>query len=998
MLLQNYFEDPQVMSVNTLPRRSYFIPYESQEAAQELDRSKSTYYESLNGDWDFKYFENVRLIEEEYWLESKSNMIDEYDTIPVPSVWQLHGYDQIQYTNVTYPIPFNPPLVPYDNPAGLYRRTFELGEEDLDKDLHLNFEGVDSAFYVWVNDHFIGYGTISHSNNEFDISQAVKVGKNHLAILVVKWSYGTYFEDADKFRYSGIFRDVYLLKRAKKRLNDFRVHQKFSSDYRQAQLLVDIEGQGIDQVSYSVYNPQRELISQGNTRLRDGIKVDIDQVQLWNSEEPRLYQLLMTVEEEVYIQEIGFREVKIEGTQFLVNGKPIKFSGVNHHDTNPNTGATVTLDQQRRDLELMKQLNFNAIRTAHYPKTAEFYELCNRLGFYVISEADIECHGVVELVGVGGYENYNMMINDPIYTDTFINRMEASMIPFLNYSSIVIWSGGNESGFGLNFEATGRRAREIDSSRPLHYEGWWHRDRQREDNDETYVDMYSRMYPSLDEIDELYLNSDSPINKPFILCEYIHAMGNGPGDIEDYYNHLYHREEYIGGFVWEWADHAVNIHRGTEKEPAYRYGGDHGEYPHDGNFCMDGIVYPDRTLSTGALDYRQVYRPVRLGKADFAKGCFEFINQLFFANLKNKVLLAIEYYDRTGNLSHKRSSITLEAEPSQKYQLQLENLNLDELSFLRFVYYDKQNGYELGFDVATYTTPQFQPLHKNDNASITYKESLANYAVSVGGNRYVFNKGTGALEQISIEEDDLLNSPGQWTIWRAPTDNDRKIKKEWYFANYHKTQIRITNSSIDSHEDCITIFFKGAMNSVSRQNIIHMNITWQIYGDGQVTLDLDGAHNLAFPFLPRFGLMLPLKKDYQKVDYLGLGPYENYPDRYNNVYRAFFSQSIDELYEPYIRPQENGARGKVSYLSVKGQGKMKDITITSEEEFSFNLSEFSTEQLTTVAHRDELVKEESVYLHIDGDQSGIGSNSCGPELLDRYRLEDKVVLRIRFSF
>ncbi|MGO4937976.1 glycoside hydrolase family 2 TIM barrel-domain containing protein [Fundicoccus sp. Sow4_H7] len=988
MLLTNYFEDLKTLHVNTLARRNYYVPFSSFEAAKTtLNRRESDLYTDLNGSWDFHYFENVRLIDQEYWLPEISQKL-EFDQIPVPSGWQLHGYGQIQYTNTEYPIPYDPPFVPYDNPAGLYKRTLDISSLEEGVDYHLNFEGVDSAFYVWVNDQFIGYSQISHSNQEFDITAALKEGSNQLTVLVVQWSDGTYYEDQDKFRYSGIYRDVYLVKRQAQRLNHFNVTPDVAEDLTQASIQINIlAAQDVETVKVSLFDPNGSLVEEREIATSGIAEFTIDQPLLWNAEQPHLYLLVIQAGDEFYRQEVGLRKVEIKDKQLFINHHSIKLVGVNHHDTNPNTGATVTLADQIYDLEQMKLYNFNSIRTAHYPKTAEFYELTDRMGFYVMSEADVETHGVVDLYGVGGNANYNMMADDPEFSEGFVDRMDASIVPFYNYSSIIMWSAGNESGYGIGIENMLRHARELDPNRPLHYEAYWYRDRSIDFNDE-FIDMYSRMYPSVAEIEDLYFKDG--IDRPFILCEYIHAMGNGPGDIKEYYDYMMTKDEFIGAFVWEWADHAVNLNRGTDKEAVYRYGGDHGEYPHAGNFCMDGLVYPDRKPHTAVLEHRQIFRRVLLTEANTDTMEFTFKSLYDFVHAKEKVTLEVEFYDEKGYLVETTAISDFDIEPTRQSTIKVD-LPSDETASLRFVTRMTNaadyTGAELGFDQVILKEFESDILEANDTKEVKVEETLSDFVVHVGDDHVSFSKRNGAISQINRGGQDLLTQAGSWTIWRAPIDNDRNIRREWHKANYDRAVTRIHEFSSNETKDGHQLTFKGVINSVSRQNIVDFEAKWTVSSNGIINLDLNGHVNPIMPFLPRFALLLPLSKDFDHVHYYGNGPFESYEDKRYASYLAAFDGVVADFYEPYVTPQENGSHNLVKELSLGNN--QTTLAFAGEDTFSFNVSNYSTEQLTNVPHRDKLEVEDTTYLHLDVKQSGLGSNACGPQLAEEFRFNDE---------
>ena len=527
LLLNEYHEDISKLHVNMMKRRSYYIPFvDTNEALTVKDRNKQNNFFSLNGKWKFNYFNSLQLIKE----INDINEINFPTTMEVPSVWQVNGYDYNQYTNVKYPIPYNPPFVPKDNPCAVYQKEFDFKISPEKYDYNINFEGVDSCFYFWINGTFVGYSQISHSISEFDITPLLVNGKNTITVLVLKWCDGTYFEDQDKFRMSGIFRDVYILKRAKSRILDYKVIPTINVLDKEGKISVEILSTiGNPNIKYTLINPNNDKISSGNIE-NNNLQIDIKDIELWSAESPSLYTLLLETENEVIKERIGMREVKIENAVLKINNVPIKLKGVNHHDSSPTKGYVVAYDDLILDLKLMKECNINSIRASHYPKSPIFYELCDEYGFYVMNEADIETHGVVELYGKGYLDNYNMIADDKTYENVIIDRIDSSIVPFKNRSCIFMWSLGNESGFGVNFESGAKYAKELDTTRPVHYEGAYYASKERK-NDFSNLDVISRMYPSLEEIEDYFKNG---IDKPFILCEYAHAMGNGPGGLIEY--------------------------------------------------------------------------------------------------------------------------------------------------------------------------------------------------------------------------------------------------------------------------------------------------------------------------------------------------------------------------------------------------------------------------------------------------------------------------------
>ena len=626
LLLNEYHENLSIHHVNMMQRRSYYIPFiDATEAINIKDRTNQFNFFSLNGKWDFNYFPSLQLIKDFNHI----NEINLSDSIDVPSVWQMKGYDYNQYTNVKYPIPYNPPFVPTDNPCAIYKKEFDFNIDSEKQDYHINFEGIDSCFYFWINDKFVGYSQISHSISEFDISNYLVNGKNTITVLVLKWCDGTYFEDQDKFRMSGIFRDVYILTRSKSRINDFKLTTSVNVLSNEGVINLEIlETVGNPNISYTLLEPNNTVISSGNI-IENNLQINISNAQLWDAENPNLYTLLLQTETEVIKEKVGLREIKIENSILKINDVPIKIKGVNHHDSDPFKGYAITYDDLIVDLKLMKENNINSIRTSHYPKAPIFYELCDEYGFYVMSEADIETHGVVELYGLGYLDNYNMIADDVIYKESIIDRIDSSIVPFKNKSCIFMWSLGNESGYGINFETGAKYAKDLDSSRPIHYEAAHYANKQRT-NDFSNLDVISRMYPSVEEIKAYF---EKGIDKPFVLCEYAHAMGNSPGDLTKYDELIQKHDEFIGGYIWEWCDHALFMKNCKNGKKAYGYGGDFGERNHDGNFCMDGLVYPDRTPHTGLLEYKNINRPIRALSFDEANNKVKLKNMLDFKNI-----------------------------------------------------------------------------------------------------------------------------------------------------------------------------------------------------------------------------------------------------------------------------------------------------------------------------------------------------------------------------
>ena len=977
LLLNEYHENLSIHHVNMMQRRSYYIPFiDATEAINIKDRTNQFNFFSLNGKWDFNYFPSLQLIKDFNHI----NEINLSDSIDVPSVWQMKGYDYNQYTNVKYPIPYNPPFVPTDNPCAIYKKEFDFNIDSEKQDYHINFEGVDSCFYFWINDKFVGYSQISHSISEFDISNYLVNGKNTITVLVLKWCDGTYFEDQDKFRMSGIFRDVYILTRSKSRINDFKLTTSVNVLSNEGVINLEILATvGNPNISYTLLEPNNTVISSGNI-IENNLQINISNAQLWDAENPNLYTLLLQTETEVIKEKVGLREIKIENSILKINDVPIKIKGVNHHDSDPFKGYAITYDDLIVDLKLMKENNINSIRTSHYPKAPIFYELCDEYGFYVMSEADIETHGVVELYGLGYLDNYNMIADDVIYKESIIDRIDSSIVPFKNKSCIFMWSLGNESGYGINFETGAKYAKDLDSSRPIHYEAAHYANKQRT-NDFSNLDVISRMYASVEEIKAYF---EKGIDKPFVLCEYAHAMGNSPGDLTKYDELIQKHDEFIGGYVWEWCDHALFMKNCKNGKKAYGYGGDFGERNHDGNFCMDGLVYPDRTPHTGLLEYKNINRPIRALNFDEANNKVKLRNMLDFKNI-NEFLNVTYKIHANGELISSQHLVIDSLKPKEEKWFDLNVPNIPNgICTILFEYNVKQDeslykkDMNLGHD-------QFII---NEGNNLSYIKECANKIdISNSNFNLTYNKNTATFEYIKLYEKVFLNAPMDFLIWRAPTDNDRNIKNTWIEAGFDQISTRVYTNEIKEYEDKLKIISNLCLIPPYREKVLDLTVTWSIYSSGLINCNIAATKNMVTPFLPRFGVQLKLNKSYENVNYFGFGPYESYLDKNLSCYLGNFNSTVSEMHEDYIKPQENGSHHFCRNISINNEHEK--IQVFSENDFAFNASHYSVNQLTTVNHNFELNEEDATYLIIDYKQSGIGSNSCGPELDQRYQLNEK---------
>ncbi|GEP84797.1 beta-D-galactosidase [Staphylococcus piscifermentans] len=987
------------LHVNTLTYTNHFVPCHNTDEAdanpKDLEKACVT---PLNGTWSFDFYEDVEAFEQA--LHHKGD-----GELTVPGVWNLKGYDQIQYVNIKYPIPFDPPNVPADNPCGYYQRNFELATlyPEQDHQYVLNFEGVSSAYYVWVNGQFAGYSQVSHSISRFDITDLVAEGPNTIAVLVVKYSDGTYFEDQDMFRHSGIFRDVYITERPARRIEDFKLDTTLNTSENTGQIHIDIRKQtGNPAISYALFNPKGTLVEKET--LEEQATISIDAPDLWTAETPSLYTLHLITAEEIIVQKVGIREVKIKDQQLWINNQSVKLRGVNYHDSDPITGYAVSEERLIEDLTLMKEANFNAIRTAHYPKSPRFYELTNQYGFYVMSEADLETHGVVMLYGDENTEDFNLIANNPKYEAPILDRVTASIVQLQNYSSIIMWSLGNESGYGQNMKKAAKLAHQLDATRPIHYESAFYAEG---GEDFSKLDVISRMYPSPSEIKKRYL-TNKKMTQPFILCEYAHAMGNSPGGLKAYHELMEKYPAFIGAFVWEWCDHAI-ADGFKNGQYCFRYGGDSGESLHGGNFCVDGIVSPDRIPHDGFYEFQEVHRPLVLKK--YKKLKWTVRNQLDFLNLADYITVHAQFTTRYGE----SKTVPLEINDLKPHEesvinftplLKENDLHFDALSDIKLFYYAKQDRgllkaeTYLGHDQVVY---QRQAVNKvaakagmiTGQTSLKICDNIA--AIKIKDWEYHFDTEKASLNFVSHHNIPLLTAPTQITIWRAPTDNDMYVSQKWKKMGYSDSSIRRYGFTINEEEDKVTLIFDLALYSVHVPRILNIRLSWEIYSDGHIDVSMKAARNLRMPSLPRIGMVWSLPKECEAVRYYGNGPFSSYSDKNLASYLGWFNTTVDDNFRPHIRPQEDGSHNNTTLLNL--YSKHQAVGFISDEPFSFNVKHYSDQQMTTTAHHDELVKEPYTFVHIDAAQSGIGTNSCGPKLPKRYQInQESYELNYRVDF
>lgn len=938
------FENLKKLGENREKQRAYYIPYDTLEGALSGEKEKSAYYKLLNGDWNFKFYKRDIDVPEKIDEVVFDNIID------VPSNWQTRGYEKPGYTNVNYPHPIDPPYVPDDNPCGVYSVDFTLDKMWSERETYIVFEGVASCVYLYINGKYVGFSQGSHLQAEFDISKYVKEGKNTISAKVLKWCFGSYLEDQDFFRLSGIFRDVYLLSREKNHIKDIEIK-------------ADTKNIFVSAKNYEIYDGTKKI---------DEIK----RPKLWNAEKPHLYTVVIKGKTEYIPIKVGMREISFSRRhELLINGQSVKLKGVNHHDTHPKNGYYLTDDELKDELVKMKQLNINTVRMSHYPPTPEFLNMCDEMGFYVIDETDIECHGFCTRDG-GRYRTYDVddydgwLCNRPDWKDAHLDRMERMVERDKNHPCIIMWSTGNESGHGPNHVEMIKWTRNRDNTRLIHCE-----DASRK-GDDSNVDVHSGMYYSF-EACEKYLNGKKN-KKPLFLCEYAHAMGNGPGDVHDYMELIYKYPKFIGGCIWEWADH-THIENGVQK-----YGGDFGELTHDNNFCCDGLVFSDRSFKAGSLNakYSYQYFDTKLsGDKLIIKNLYDFTNLNEY-----KLVLKLAIDGKT--IDKKEYRINLKPHKEGEIDMPFDVPKNCNLGAYLNVYLMDKNLYEVGF-VQHKLNCSIKRI-KCGKPLTSFKEDKEKIYIDGNGFNYVFNKHYGNFESFVKDGKEQLADVVKLTTWRAPTDNDRKIRYKWglyednvWGENMNKLFSKVYSAKIASNK----IIVKGALAGVARIPFFNYETTYEFFEDGCVRVMLCGKIKDAVDFyLPRLGYEFtsPVKND--KFTYYAMGDSENYCDMHYHAKVGMFKSSADKEYVNYIYPQEHGNHTKAKMLEMEN-----GLKFFTDGEFEFNVSSYTSENLTYAMHTDEIKKNGKTNIRIDYKVSGIGSNSCGPTLSEKYQLNEKVI-------
>lgn len=1033
------YENPAVVGVNREQPRASFLPCPDRESALRSDYLESPWKLSLNGKWRFKLVENPDSVPDNFYEPEFGD--ENWDLIEVPSNWQLLGYDIPIYLNVRYPFPPNPPYVPQDwNPTGLYRRSFTLDCDLTGKRVFLCFEGVNSAFYVWVNGHYVGFSKDSRLPAEFDITPYVQRGVNVVAVKVLRWSDGSYLEDQDMWRLSGIYRDVYVYIAPETRVRDFFVKTLFDEKYVDADLDVLVKIRNYSSIEKRNVELEVELLdSDGKPVFPQPLKQKVDTLKpgeekylglrervqsprKWSAEDPYLYTLLITLKDEggnvleVIREFVGFRQVEVKDGQLLLNGVPILLKGVNRHEHDPVVGHAVSKDVMEKDVLLMKSYNFNAVRTSHYPNHPYWYHLCDKYGLYVIDEANIECHG---LANFRHLPLRNEPANNPEWTPAFMDRVIRMVERDKNHACVIMWSLGNESGYGFNHDAAAEWIRNYDRTRVIHYEGATHAMWAL-----GYVpkctDVIGVMYPTLEFLD--WLATELQDARPVVMTEYAHAMGNSLGNFKEYWDLVLKRRRLIGGFIWDWVDQGILKEEGGVKY--FAYGGDFGEKDHDGNFCINGIVFPDRTPQPAVWECKKVQQPVEAEPVDLEIGEVRIVNRFDFLRLDEAVEILWEVRADGKTLQEGRVE-TPPLEPGRRaqlgtrftvqggvvripYRLPEPKPGTEYWLFLRYKlkrdFPWARKGFEIGWSQfkLPVKAPESAPLRVSDMPELSLEEGERSIRVVGKDFELVFDKSSASFT-LSREGKPLVKGFNPLEVWRAPTDNDEggwmaRMSVRWRDAGLNRIRHNVKWVRASKIAPQVVLIETCLRSEASDTKLgFTSSLKISICGNGDIRISTDVRPDEDLPPLPRAGFTLQLPGDFSNITYYGRGPHENYVDRKFGAAIDVYSTSVDEMFVPYLKPQECGNRCDVRWVAVSNQVGLGVLVIAS------NLMEFSAHRCTphdleAARHPHEIKWREDVYLHLDYGQRGLGGASCGPDTLPQYELWPKpfhfeVVLR-----
>lgn len=966
------WENNHCLSINREEAHTDYISRDENDSVSD--------YQSLNGNWKFLFLDAPEYAPTGYYDEKFDD--SDWDTIKVPSNWQIQGYGKMHYSDLWYNFPVIPPHVPTENPTGVYRRSFRVSSLDKQRKYYIHFNGVDSAFKLFLNGHFVGYSQGARMPSEFDVSQYLYEGNNQITVIVVQWSDGTYLEDQDMWWLSGLFRDIDFYSRPKLGIKDFTIKTLLINNYKTAHLLINpiLYSEEKQTITYSLKIKGQTLFE---VTLNSDKTLDqkIDKVLLWSAETPVLYDLTIIVKkDDSFIQQIhqkvGFRQIEVKDKTFLINGKAIKLKGVNMHDYSAENGRVMTKEDFIKNLSLMKRCNINAIRTSHYPKAQYFYDLCDEMGFYVIAETDLECNGF-EITG-----NYDWLSDSPDWREAYMDRIIRLVQTKKNHPSIIMWSLGNESGFGDNFRAMAKYCHTVDPTRLVHYEG---------DFNAEVTDVYSTMYTWLRPHKGKLTMADvlEKTQKPHILCEYCHAMGNGPGNLKEYQDLFYANKQLQGGFIWEWFDEGIAA-KDDKGHTFYKYGGDFGDQPNNYTFCIDGLLKPNGEPSTGLIEVAKTYEPFQMKMINRSSGLIQIINRLDFTTSDN-YRFKYEIYQNNHVVSAGFLNVpTIIPGKSKITQVPIKNISSKELVTIHILTESKKKtswaevGLVFSKNVFVINRPEAMSSLELPLRDFDVEENKVKLNVQVGNYHYSFDKIKGIMK-LKENEKIIIPTGIRMNFWRAPIDNDCDQIDAWenqYFLKLWHEDTVSCNSSIK--KDKVTVQMTKLVGTTSSSWYFLITQTYYIYKDGSFSLHInakrEGEWNRAPEMLPRIGVQMILPKDYQHVVYRGLGPTENYSDSYQAAYLGLFKDTVDGMFINYVVPQSNGNHMDTDYLLLSND-QNKKIEVLMPEKLNFTVSNYGEEILEKAKHTIDLKKDNFVHLYIDLKQTGLGTNSCGQDQL-----------------
>ncbi|WP_423128594.1 glycoside hydrolase family 2 TIM barrel-domain containing protein [Gaoshiqia sp. Z1-71] len=1012
------WEDPAIYQINKEAPRASFVPYATAEQALADDTWSSSFIQSLNGTWKFHLAQNPG--ERPYWFFKDDYDIRDWSDIEVPSNWETSGFDYPIYTNVKYPHAKTPPLIQeHYNPVGSYKRTFTVPAAWSGKEIFLHFGAASSCLNVWVNEQYVGYSEDSKTPAEFNITKYLKKGKNTLAVEIHRWSDASYLEDQDFWRLSGITRDSYLMAREKQNIRDFKLVAGLDEAYTNGTLALDIELVNVDaqtmvtvdaelfdgDKSLKKFSQEVDLLEKANITLYDMIPG----IKHWTAETPKLYQLLITLKNanggiiEVIRQDVGFRVVEIKDKQLMVNGRPISVKGVNLHEHHDVTGHVVDQETMLKDILTMKSHNINTVRTSHYPQPELWYKLCNIYGLYVINEANIESHGM-------GY-GPESLAKDPLWGDAHLYRTENMYQRDKNQPSVIIWSLGNEAGNGVNFEATYQYLKEIDGTRPVQYE---------QAHGGANTDINCPMYATIDHM-ERYAKSNP--EKPMIQCEYAHAMGNSVGNLQDYWDLIERYDILQGGCIWDWVDQGL-LTTNEDGEAFWAYGGDFGPdtVPSDGNFCLNGLVDPDRGVKPHLLEVKKVYQNIGFVATDLKKGQVEIKNKHGFTNLSNYDISwtitgdgavvkegKLDGFELApGESRQVQADISLTAEPGVEYFLNFSAKTKTQEGLIAA-------GTELAAEQMK--LPVFIPVEKtNIQLFPELKTSETDREISVSGEGFqlVFDKAAGVLKSFKSGDTELLISGPVPNFWRAPIDNDygnnlHKRSRVWRKAGDQRKVTGAVLNMTASNKAMISFTF-DLLDEQGEKTADYSSI-YTVFGNGDI--QVANKFNMAktdLPEIPLFGMNLVMPRRFDQMSWLGRGPHESYQDRKTSAFAGLYSGTVADQFWAYLRPQENGNKTDVRWMTLtdnNGTGLLFVGEPLLEVSAHHNIMEdFESPERTDGRHENgvrplqrhttDVKPRELTSVNINYKQMGVGGdNSWGAWTHDQYRLTDK---QYRYSF